>query len=91
LEKELIRRGKTTNRTAVFAAVSERNMATKEYEQGARRRVLNNLTIEQVTDVVGLLGIRRVLRPAFRPFLEYFVWNGALGVVLQPEVRPPPR
>ena len=51
--------------------------------------MLNYLTVEQVTDVIGLLGIRRVLRPAFRPFLEYLVRNGALGVVLQPKAITP--
>jgi len=37
---------KMTHRTAVFAAVSERNKATKRYGPGARGRVLNDLTVE---------------------------------------------
>jgi hypothetical protein len=85
LEKELTQ-GKIAHRTAVSAAASG-NKPVKEYGRSgsAQRRALNNLTVEYVTDVVGLLGIRRVLWPALRPFLEHVVWNDAFGVPFQPK------
>jgi len=51
---------------------------------GRFRCGLREQTVEYVTDVVGLLSIRRVLWPALRPFLEHVVWNDAFGVTFQP-------
>jgi len=39
--------------------------------------------VEDVTEVVGLLGIRGPLWPALKPSFEYFVWDSVVRVTFQ--------
>lgn len=73
------------HRTAVFAAVSEWNKPEKQMRStnAFRKALVNKLTVEYITHEVGLLSIRRLLRPALRPFFKYFVRDGMFGMIFQ--------
>ena len=55
------------------------------WSTSAFQKALNKLTVEYITNKVGLLGIRCLLWPALGPFSEYFVRNGKFGVIFQSE------
>lgn len=79
-----MRRKCYAHRTAVFAAVSEWNKPEKTmWSTSAFREALNKLTVEYITNEVGLLGIRCLLWPALRPFSECFVRYGMFGLTFQ--------
>jgi hypothetical protein len=72
-----------TGRLFSLRSPSGINLKEQCGQPSAFQKALNKLTVEYVTNEVGLLGIGCLLWPALRPFSKTFVRDGTFGVIFQ--------